>query len=116
MIFEACNASRRWMTVTVCAKRNRKVAFSIAESPPPATAMCRPQRKKPSPAAHHETPCPDSSFSLDRPGARYAEPVARITVSAQCVLPEWFLTAPDGEQPIPAFRQDRPAEQSGAVR
>ena len=39
MIFEARKSSRRCTTVTERAKRVRKVASSIAESPPPTTAI-----------------------------------------------------------------------------
>ena len=39
MIFEARNVSRRWTTVTLVANFVRKVASSMAESPPPTTAI-----------------------------------------------------------------------------
>ncbi|COY30406.1 Uncharacterised protein [Mycobacterium tuberculosis] len=39
MILEARNSSRRCTSVTLRANRVRKVASSIAESPPPMTAM-----------------------------------------------------------------------------
>ena len=56
MIFEARSSSRRWMTVTLEAKRVRKRASSRAESPPPATAMCCSRKKKPSQVAQVDTP------------------------------------------------------------
>ena len=39
MIFEARSVSRRWITVMELANRVRNSASSIAESPPPTTAM-----------------------------------------------------------------------------
>ena len=83
MIFEARSSSRRWIIVTLLPKRVRNVASSIAESPPPTTAMCWSRKKKPSQVAHHETPRPDSSSSRGRPSLRYAEPMARITARAE---------------------------------
>ena len=56
MILDARSSSRRWMTVTLEAKRVRKMASSMAESPPPATAMCCSRKKKPSQVAQVETP------------------------------------------------------------
>ena len=44
------------MTVTLEAKRVRKVASSIAVSPPPTTATSLPRKKKPSQVAQAETP------------------------------------------------------------
>ena len=49
--FDARRASRRWTTVTELAKRERKVASSIAVSPPPTTAMSWLRKKKPSQVA-----------------------------------------------------------------
>jgi len=45
MILEARNSSRRWTMVTVFPNLVRKVASSIAESPPPTTAMSLPRKK-----------------------------------------------------------------------
>ncbi len=56
MIFDARSWSRRWMTVTDRANFVRKIASSIAESPPPTTAMSCSRKKKPSQVAHVETP------------------------------------------------------------
>ena len=56
MIFDARSASRRWTTVTDRANRVRNVASSMAESPPPTTAMSWSRKKKPSQVAHHDTP------------------------------------------------------------
>ena len=56
MILEARSSSRRWITVTLEPKRVRKRASSMAESPPPTTAMCWSRKKKPSQVAQVETP------------------------------------------------------------
>ena len=45
MIFDARSVSRRWTTVTCDANRVRKIASSIAESPPPTTAIGLPRKK-----------------------------------------------------------------------
>ena len=58
MILLARNESRRWTIVTDSAKRVRKLASSIAESPPPTTTMCWLRKKKPSQVAQDETPWP----------------------------------------------------------
>ena len=63
MILEARSWSRRCTTVTDLANRVRNVASSMAESPPPITAMSRSRKKKPSQVAHQETPWPDNRFS-----------------------------------------------------
>ena len=63
MIFDARSVSRRWTTVTDLANRVRKVASSMAESPPPTTAMSCSRKKNPSQVAHQDTPWPDSRFS-----------------------------------------------------
>ena len=83
MILLARNSSRRWMIVTVSANRVRKVASSIAESPPPTTTMSWPRKKKPSQVAQDETPWPRNSCSPGTPSGRQAEPVARMTALAR---------------------------------
>ena len=45
MIFEARNSSRRWTTVTFEANFDRKIASSIAESPPPTMIVCASLKK-----------------------------------------------------------------------
>ncbi len=70
MIRLARRASRRCTTVTDFANRVRKVASSIAVSPPPTTAMSWSRKKNPSQVAHHDTPWPDSSSSRARPSLR----------------------------------------------
>ena len=66
MIAEARNSSRRWTMVTDLANLVRNVASSMAESPPPMTAMSWSRKKKPSQVAQELTPWPSSSCS---PGA-----------------------------------------------
>ena len=56
MIFDARSVSRRCTTVTFEANFVRKIASSIAESPPPMTAIGLPRKKNPSHVAHVETP------------------------------------------------------------
>ena len=58
MIFDARSESRRWMIVTLLANFVRKIASSIAESPPPTTAISWPRKKKPSQVAQVESPWP----------------------------------------------------------
>ena len=48
MIFDARNSSRRCTSVTLVANFVRKIASSIAESPPPTTAMGFSRKKNPS--------------------------------------------------------------------
>ena len=83
MIFEARSVSRRWTTVTDLPNLVRNMASSMAESPPPMTAMSWPRKKNPSQVAHQETPCPPSSFSPGTPSSLYREPVAMITALAR---------------------------------
>jgi hypothetical protein len=69
------------MTVTLVAKRVRKIASSMAESPPPTTAISLPEKKKPSQVAQEETPCPISCCSCGRPSQRAEAPLAMIKAS-----------------------------------
>jgi hypothetical protein len=62
-VFDDRIEQRRWMTVTFVAKRDRKIASSMAESPPPITVISLPEKKKPSHVAQEETPCPISCCS-----------------------------------------------------
>ena len=43
--------------------------------------------EKPSQVAHQETPCPASRSSSSMPSLRYPDPMAKITVRAEKVLP-----------------------------
>ncbi len=57
MIFEAArSSSRRWISETVVANLVRKMASSMAESPPPMTAIGFSRKKKPSQVAQVDTP------------------------------------------------------------
>ena len=70
MILEARSSSRRWTTVTLLAKRVRKVASSIAESPPPTTTMSWSRKKKPSQVAQADTPRPEQAGLVRQPERR----------------------------------------------
>ncbi len=85
MILEALNSSRRWMIVTLLANLVRKVASSIAESPPPTTAISWPLKKKPSQVAHVDRPCPMSRCSASRPSITDWAPVETISELARWV-------------------------------
>mmetsp|Transcript_23442 Transcript_23442/g.69650 ORF Transcript_23442/g.69650 Transcript_23442/m.69650 type:complete len:292 (+) Transcript_23442:315-1190(+) len=87
MIFEARSVSRRWMTYTLLPYLVRKWASSIAESPPPMTAMgfFRKMGAAPSHTAQAEIPLFQKPFSSPLPGnsrRRATAPVAMITVCA----------------------------------
>ena len=58
------------------------MASSIAESPPPTTAMFWPRKKKPSHVAHVERPCPIRRDSASSPSISDRAPVLTITASA----------------------------------
>ena len=62
------------------AKRVRNMASSIAESPPPTTAIGRPRKKYPSQVAQVDTPWPMSARSDGNPSSRAEAPVAMISV------------------------------------
>ena len=83
MILDARNSSRRCTRVTLRANRVRKVASSMAESPPPITAMSWSLKKKPSQVAQALTPRPSNSCSPGTPRYRAAAPIARITARAR---------------------------------
>ena len=84
MIRDARNSSRRCTIVTDDAIRARKLASSIAESPPPTTTMGLSRKKKPSQVAHVETPKPRRRPSLGRSSHRAEAPVEMITLFARC--------------------------------
>src|SRR5699024_1083417 len=54
MILEARRESRRWTTVTLEANLARSRASSMAESPPPITAISCPRKKNPSQVAQED--------------------------------------------------------------
>ncbi len=56
MIFDALSSCRRWTTVILRANLARKLASSIAVSPPPTTRTSFSLKKKPSQVAQAETP------------------------------------------------------------
>jgi hypothetical protein len=76
------------MSVTLLAKRVRKVASSMAESPPPITAISLPEKKKPSQVAQEETPWPISACSFGRPSQRAEAPLAMMSVRV------WMVSLP----------------------
>ena len=69
--------------MTLLAKRVRKVASSIAESPPPTTTMSWSRKKNPSQVAQADTPRPSRRASFSRPRYRYFDPVATMTACAR---------------------------------
>ena len=97
MILEARKFSERWIRVTLEPNLVRKVASSMAESPPPTTAMCWSLKKKPSQVAQVDTPRPVSSASPGMPRWRGAAPVARMTARAWKTSPSTttFLMSPE---------------------
>jgi hypothetical protein len=64
--------------VTFDANFVRKSASSMAESPPPTTAIGLLRKKKPSHVAHVDTPWPSSCRSEGSPIIRAVAPVAMI--------------------------------------
>ncbi len=82
MILDARSSSRRWRTYTFVAYFVRKLASSMAVSPPPTTAISTPRKKKPSQVAHAETPRPWYFFSDGMPSHFADAPVAMTTASA----------------------------------
>jgi hypothetical protein len=62
----------------------RKSASSIAESPPPTTAISCPRKKKPSHVAHVDSPWPIKRDSASRPSMIDCAPVATMIDSARC--------------------------------
>ena len=69
--------------VTLLAKRERNVASSIAESPPPTTAISWSRKKNPSQVAQVESPCPTNSYSLGSSNMTERAPVETMTASAE---------------------------------
>ena len=83
MIGDARKTSRRWTTVTLDANLARKMASSIAESPPPTTTTSFSRKNAASQTAQYETPRPWSERSDSSPSWRAFAPVATMTVSAR---------------------------------
>ena len=84
MIGDARKTSRRLTMVTVVPNLARKIASSMAESPPPITAIRLSLKKAASQVAQKETPRPPSSSSPGTPILRCSAPMDRITVRARC--------------------------------
>jgi hypothetical protein len=84
------------MIVTDLANLVRNVASSIAESPPPTTAMSWSRKKKPSHVAHADTPRPSNVCSPGTFRYRAAAPMASTTERAPYRLPltVTYLTGP----------------------
>ena len=72
----ARSSSRRWIMVTLVAKRVRKRASSMAVSPPPTTTTSSSQKKAPSHVAQELKPCPSSLASDSSPKYRGLAPAA----------------------------------------
>ena len=83
--FEARSSSRRCTIVTLEANFVRKLASSIAESPPPTTTISCSRKNAPSQTAQYETPRPCRRASDSRPIWRAVAPVATITARALIV-------------------------------
>ena len=83
MTLDARNASRRCTIVTFDANFVRKVASSMAVSPPPTTTSSRSRKKKPSHVAQALTPRPRSRSSPGMSSQRAVAPVAMIRVRAR---------------------------------
>jgi hypothetical protein len=83
MIFDARSSSRRCTIVTVVANLVRKMASSIAESPPPTTAIGFSRKKNPSHVAQVDTPWPRSCCSEGRPSMRADAPVVTTIALAR---------------------------------
>ena len=87
MIRDARNSSRRWTIVTFVANFVRKLASSIAVSPPPTTMTSLPLKKKPSQVAQAETPWPIIFVSASRPSSFAEAPEDTMTASAVIAPP-----------------------------
>ena len=83
MICDARNSSRRWTTVTLVPNFDRKIASSMAESPPPTTMIRFSRKNAASQVAQYEMPRLASSSSPGTPSFLCSAPMARITVRAR---------------------------------
>ena len=79
MILLARSWSRRTSSVTLLANFVRKVASSMAESPPPTTAISWSRKKNPSQVAQVLTPWPIRRPSSSSPSISDWAPVETIT-------------------------------------
>ena len=84
MTFEARSSARRCTITTSSANFVRKVASSMAESPPPTTITRLLRKNAASQVAQYETPRPCSLRSDSSPIWRAFAPVAMMTACAWC--------------------------------
>ena len=87
MIAEARNSGLRCTMLTLPANFDRKVASSMAVSPPPTTSVSAPRKKAASQVAQYETPRAASSSSPGTPSFFGSAPIARITERVLISLP-----------------------------
>ena len=92
MIAEARNSGRRCTTLTLPANFERKVASSIAVSPPPTTRVWASRWKAASQVAQYDTPRAASSSSPGTPSFFGSAPMARITARALISWPPTCTT------------------------
>ncbi len=78
----ALKSDRRCNIVTTVANLVKKLASSMALSPPPITTTSLPLKKNPSQVAQALTPLPLSRCSLSSPSQLASAPVAIITALA----------------------------------
>src|SRR3989344_3201628 len=83
MILEARSLSERLSKVTLVANLVRKIASSMAASPPPTTISSLPLKKNPSQVAQEEIPLERNLVSDGRLSQRDDAPVAMIMVSPE---------------------------------
>src|SRR2546427_866232 len=87
IILLARNVSLRCTTVTLFVMFARKLASSIAVSPPPTVTTSFPLKKNPSQVAQLETPLPLNLVSEGSPSHLALAPVAMITLFPSYVFP-----------------------------
>ena len=83
MIAEARKSLRRWITVTLLENFDRKIASSIAVSPPPTTIVVFSRKNAASQVAQYETPRAASSSSPGMPSFFGSAPIARTRARAR---------------------------------
>ena len=98
MIFEARSWLRRWTTVTLVANFVRNSASSMAESPPPTTAISLPRKKNPSQVAQVDTPWPRRRASLGSSSISERAPVLTMTARARCSSSSTYAFSGDPEK------------------
>ena len=104
MIFDARNSSRRWTMTTFEANFDRKIASSIALSPPPTIIVGFSLKNAASQVAQYDTPRPLSSSSPRTSSFLCSAPIARMTVRARySSLPTQTLWTPPGSSESSTF-------------